>query len=85
MQEYITVGFYIVIILVLYLVVAIPQKKRQKEVSTMQASLKMGDVVTTHSGIIGKITEIKDDVITVSSGPDDIKLNVQRWSIISKI
>lgn len=84
MQDYITVGFYIVIILLLYLVVAIPQKKRQKELNDMQSALKVGDVVTTHSGIIGTITEIKDDVITVSSGPDEIKLNVQRWSIISK-
>ena len=88
MNEYITpvatTLFYVIIIAILYIVVAIPQKKARKDLSTMQQELKLGDTVTTHSGIIGKIIEINEDVITISTGPDEIKLNVQRWSVVSK-
>lgn len=85
MNEYITTTlFYIVIIAILYIVVAIPQKKAKKDLNVMQQELKLGDTVTTHSGIIGKIIEIDEDVITISTGPDEIKLNVQRWSVVSK-
>jgi preprotein translocase subunit YajC len=39
--------------------------KRQKETKAMLAALSVGDEVLTGGGIFGKVTAIKDDVVTV--------------------
>ena len=50
---------------VLYLVMIRPQMKRQKETKAMLESLGVGDEVVTVGGIMGKVTALKDQVVTV--------------------
>jgi preprotein translocase subunit YajC len=50
---------------VLYFIMIRPQMKRQKETKTMLAALAVGDEVLTVGGIFGKVTALKDDVVTV--------------------
>jgi preprotein translocase subunit YajC len=50
---------------VLYFIMIRPQMKRQKETKAMLAALSVGDEVLTGGGIFGKVTAIKDDVVTV--------------------
>ena len=59
-------GLYnIVLILVfiplIYFMLIRPQRKRDKEVTSMRAALKPGDNIVTIGGIVGKIVRIKDD------------------------
>jgi len=84
MQAYGNTIFYIILILFLYLIVLVPQKKARKDMQELQKEVKVDDTITTHSGIIGKIIEINEDTITIVTGPDEIKLDVQRWSIVEK-
>jgi preprotein translocase subunit YajC len=42
-----------------------PQMKKQKEQNSFAASLKKGDDVVTTSGIIGQISKIEDNSITL--------------------
>lgn len=84
MQAYGNTIFYIVLIIFLYLIVLVPQKKVKKDMQELQKELKIDDTITTHSGIIGKIIAINEDTITIVTGPDEIKLDVQRWSIVNK-
>lgn len=65
----------------LYFFVVRPQKKRQKEVTDMRSSLKVGDKVILYSGLNGTIIEIKDDLIVLECLPDNIKLTFKNWSI----
>jgi preprotein translocase subunit YajC len=50
---------------VLYFIMIRPQMRRQKETKAMLAALSVGDEVLTGGGIFGKVTAIKDDVVTV--------------------
>lgn len=42
-----------------------PQSKKQKELRKFREALKKGDKVVTTGGIYGKVTEIKDTVVSV--------------------
>jgi preprotein translocase subunit YajC len=55
----------VLIIGVMYLLVLRPQVKKQKETQKMLSELKKGDDVVTTGGIIGRISGIKDDEVTL--------------------
>ena len=78
-------GWTLIIMLVLmvglFLVMSIPQRKREKKVKEMLDSLKPGDRVRTIGGMYGTVTSIKDDVVTVSVGPDKARLGFARAAI----
>lgn len=77
-----TVAFpYIIIFGVFYLVLIMPQRKREKNMRQMLSSLKVGDKITTIGGIIGVILEINEDEICIESGTDKTKIRIARWSI----
>ncbi|MBR5714902.1 MAG: preprotein translocase subunit YajC [Clostridia bacterium] len=71
----------LVMLAVLMVVMMIPQRKRDKKVKEMLASLKQGDRVRTIGGIYGTVTNVKDDVVTISTGPDKIRLVLARGAI----
>ena len=70
-----------VLMIGMVLLMSIPQRKREKKVKEMLSSLKPGDRVRTIGGIYGTVTNIKDDVITVSVGPDKARLVFARGAI----
>jgi preprotein translocase subunit YajC len=45
------------------------QRRRQREVQTLQSNLKVGDEVTTTSGLLGRITVLDDTVVTLEVSP----------------
>ncbi len=55
----------ILMFVVLYFIMVRPQMKRQKETKAMLQALAVGDEVLTVGGLFGKVTAIKDDVVTV--------------------
>ena len=58
----------ILMILIFYFILIRPQKKKEKELKNMLASLKVNDEVATVGGIHGKIVRIKDDLFVLESG-----------------
>ena len=77
-------GSMIIIILmmvVLFAVMIIPQRRRDKKIKSMLAAVKVGDRVRTIGGIYGTVTSIKEDIITVSVGPDKARLVFARGAI----
>lgn len=69
------------VLIVFMLVMMIPQRKRDKKMKDMLASIKQGDRVRTIGGIYGTVTNIKDDVVTISVGPDKVRLVFARGAI----
>ncbi|GAA1259602.1 preprotein translocase subunit YajC [Oryzihumus leptocrescens] len=45
------------------------QRRRQREVQAVQSGLKVGDEVTTTSGLLGRISAIDDTVVTLEVSP----------------
>jgi preprotein translocase subunit YajC len=50
---------------VLYFIMIRPQMKRAKETKAMLSALSVGDEVVTVGGIVGKVTALKEDFVTV--------------------
>ena len=70
--------------LIFYFMLIRPQRKKDKQVKDMLASLKRGDRVTTIGGIYGTIETIKDDTITLVIGQKSgqtTEMTVARWAI----
>jgi len=75
---------FAVVIVVFYFMLIRPESKRKKSTQKMLSELKVGDTVTTRGGVIGKISAIKDDKITIESGPDKVKFQIMRWAVSSQ-
>ena len=58
----------VLMFVVFYFILIRPQKKKEKELREMLASLKVNDEVATIGGIHGKIVRIKDDLFVLESG-----------------
>ena len=65
---------------IIYLLLIRPQQKKQREHQAMLDALQNGDKVVTQGGIIGVITGLKADVVTVRIA-DDVRIDLQRSSI----
>ena len=75
---------FIMMIGVVYLLIIRPQQKQKKEHQNMLSNLKIGDKVVTSSGMIGKISNIKNEKnIVVLKVDDNTKIEFQKTSIIA--
>lgn len=68
-------------LVVFYFLLIRPQQKRDKAIKSMRASLKPGDEVVTIGGIVGKITKVTDDTVTIEVGADKTRIIVEKWGI----
>ena len=65
---------------IVYFVLLLPMKRRQKKLQSFLDSLKVGDRVITTGGIYGKITGVTDTVITLEIAPN-VRIKVSKSSI----
>ncbi len=72
----------IAIFVIFYFLLIRPQSKRAKDHRAMVAALAKGDEVVTNGGILGRIVELGDTVVTVEIA-DGISVKVQRQAIAS--
>ena len=65
---------------IMYFLVIRPQAKKAKEHQKMLSELKKGDEVATQGGIIGKITGMKDNEVTLQL-QEGVRVRVLRSSV----
>lgn len=70
----------VLIFVVFYFLLIRPQTKRQKEHREMVAALAKGDEVATAGGILGKITEVRDNFVRVEV-TDNVTVTVQKHTV----
>jgi len=70
----------VLIFVVFYFLLIRPQTKRAKEHQAMVKSLEAGAEVVTAGGIIGKVTELSDQFLTVEIA-DGVQVKVQRHTV----
>ena len=68
---------------VMYFMVIRPENKKKKEQEALRNSLHKGDKITTIGGIMGKIVDIKDDKIILEIGEDQVRLEMQKWAVMT--
>lgn len=75
---------FVVLIVVFYFLLIRPENKKKKALSEMRDSLAVGDEVTTIGGIVGKVVHIKDDLITLETSEDRVRIQFTRWAVSTK-
>jgi preprotein translocase subunit YajC len=73
----------IFIFAIFYLLLILPQQRRQKKWQGMLDKLKTGDKVTTSGGLRGTIIALKDDAIHLRVPPDNLRVEVTKASVMS--
>ena len=71
---------FAMMLLIFYLLVLMPMRKRQKKVQQFQSSLKAGDKVITTGGIYGEVTRVDADTVQLQVA-DKVRIGVARASI----
>ena len=71
----------VALIAIFYFMMYRPQKKQEKETRALLDSLQVGDEITTHSGIIGKIVSMKDETVTIETSKDKTKIRFLKSAI----
>jgi len=70
----------IFIFVIFYFLLIRPQQKQRKEHQHVLGNIKVGDSVLTSGGIYGRITGIKDSIITLEIS-DKVRVKVNRGHI----
>ena len=70
----------VVIFILFYFLLIRPQQKRAKQHKEMVTALKKGEEIVTNGGLLGKVTDLDDNFITleIASG---LNAKVQRRSV----
>lgn len=71
----------VLMFVVLYFVMIRPQMKRQKETRAMLEALSKGDEVVTQGGLIGKITKLGDNFLSLEVA-NGVELQIQRSAVV---
>jgi len=75
------IGFLIFFIVIMYLLLIRPQKKKEREIQAMRSNLMVGDEIVTIGGICGKIVKTREESIVIQVGADKIKFELMRWGV----
>jgi preprotein translocase subunit YajC len=73
----------VAIFAIFYVLLILPQQRRQKKWQAMLSQIKPGDKVVTSGGLTGAIMSVKDDAVVLRVPPDNIKIEVARSSIVT--
>lgn len=71
----------ILVVVVFYFFMIRPQTKKQKELKKFRENLKAGDKVVTIGGIHGKILEVAESTVLISS--EGTKIRLEKSAIAS--
>ena len=64
--------------LVFYFLILRPQSQARKQAAEMLAQSKEGDEIATAGGIVGKVKDVKDTLLTIESGTSTLVIERAR-------
>ena len=70
----------IVIFILFYFMLIRPQLKQAKQQKAMIEALKAGDEVATSGGIVGKVTKVNDNFVSIEIAANTV-VNVQKHTV----
>jgi preprotein translocase subunit YajC len=71
---------FAIMLLIFYVLVLLPTRRRQKKVQEFQSSLKIGDKVITTGGIYGQVTRLNERSVQLQVA-DKVRIEVARAAI----
>lgn len=79
-QQFTSIAMMIGLFVIFYLLLIRPEQKRRKEHQNMVTGLAKGDEIVTMGGMLGKITAVGDNFLTVQVAKD-IEIKIQKMSV----
>lgn len=70
----------VLIFVVFYFLLIRPQTKRAKEHRAMVAAIEVGAEVVTNGGILGKVTEVSEQYLTIEVA-NNVNIRLQRQAV----
>ena len=75
----------VLIFAIFYFLLFMPMQKQKKQQQKMLRELQTGDAVVTSGGIVGTITAIDSETLTLRVKPDNLKLQFARSAVSSLV
>ena len=75
----------VIVIVFMYLILYLPQRRQEKKDTEMRNSIDVGDEVVTIGGIVGKIVRIKEDRILMETGTSKMKIEILKSAVGSVV
>ena len=73
----------VIFMVILWMLMIAPQRKKAKELEATLKALKAGDKVVTNSGILGVVLSIKDKTLSIRSA--ETKLEILKSSVLEVV
>ena len=73
----------VIMLVFAYVLLILPQQKRQKKWQIMVDALKAGVRVITSGGLRGTVIALKDDALHLRVPPDNLRIEVAKSSVVS--
>lgn len=67
-------GYILLMFVVMYFFMIMPQQKRAKKEKEFEAGLKVGDKIVTKSGLHGKISELAEKTVIIETMSGKLKM-----------
>lgn len=74
MGQFGSMGYILLMFVVMYFFMIMPQQKRAKKEKEFEKSLKVGDKIITKSGLHGKISELAETTVVVETMSGKLKM-----------
>jgi preprotein translocase subunit YajC len=72
---------FVLMIVIFYVVLFLPMRRRQKKTDEMLSNLKTGDKVVTNGGLIGVVAGLSDKAVVLRTKPDNVKIEFARSAV----
>jgi preprotein translocase subunit YajC len=74
------VGYVVILFALFYVMIFLPQRRKDKERKQLIEATKSGDRIIFGGGLIGTVTNLKDNTLTVKIG-EHTKIEILRGSV----
>ncbi|CDI50377.1 preprotein translocase subunit YajC [Clostridium tetani] len=74
---------FVLMMVLFYIMMYIPEKKRKKKYGDMLSSLSLNDEIITKGGILGRVVNIQDTFIILETGPNRARIKLDKNGILS--
>ena len=76
-------GPLVIMLILMYFLILRPQRKRDKEINAMRASVRVGNDIVTIGGIVGKVVKVKENSLIIVVGSEKTRMEIMRWAVNS--
>ena len=83
MSSMISIVIMVGMLVLMWIFMVRPQKKKEREDAAMRDNLMVGDEITTIGGIIGRVVSIKDETCVIETSRDCTRLRILKTAIRS--